>query len=215
MTKIIYLIGMLRHIFNTRISKLALIDNLSSFHKAAKVYRNVKVVNSCIGAYTYVAPGTQLLWVNVGRFCSIGPNCLIGLPEHPINNISTSPIFTSQNNALKIAWAKNDTFEEFKRVQIGNDVWIGARAIVMGNLKIGHGAIIGAGSIVTKDVPDYAIVVGVPARIIRYRFNESIIEKLLEVKWWNKPERVLKGRIEIFGKDNINGQDLDVTFCKE
>ena len=79
-----------------------------------------------------------------------------------------------------------------KKVTIGNDVWIGIKATIMPNITIGDGAVIGANAVVTKDVPPYAVVVGVPAKIIKYRFDEEIIKDLLELKWWNYSESFIK-----------------------
>jgi len=209
MPAIQYLKGFLKNFTNKRISKLALIDDKSIFQKTTKIYHQVKIVQSSIDSYTYVAPKTQVVYATIGKYCSIGPECLIGLPKHSLNNISTSPIFSAKNNAVKYQWIQQNTFNEFEQVRIGSDVWIGSRAIIMGGVKIGHGAAIGAGSIVTKDIPDYAIAVGVPARIIKYRFEEPIIKKLLEIEWWNMPVQLLKGNIQIFSKSKIRMDDLE------
>lgn len=215
MSMLKYAIGLFKNITNFRISKYALIDTKSTFHRYARVYRKVKIVNSSIGAYTYIAPRTDILYADIGKFCSIGPDCLIGLPEHSLKNLSTSPIFTSRKNATNLRWAKEDTFNEFTRVQLGNDIWIGSRTIIKGGVKIGHGAIIGAGAIVTKDIPNYAIAVGVPAHVIKYRFEEEIIKKLLEIEWWDFSEDLLKKSIKFFNEDNINIQSLTEFFKKK
>jgi acetyltransferase-like isoleucine patch superfamily enzyme len=86
-------------------------------------------------------------------------------------------------------------FVEYKRILIGNDVWIGARAVVLDGVIIGDGAIIGACAVVTKDVPPYAIVVGVPAKIVRYRFSEKKIRQFLELQWWEWPPEEIKARM--------------------
>ena len=212
MSKINYLIGLIKHFPNKRISKFALIDNLSTFHKTAIIYRKVKAINSHLSAYTFVGPRTQLVHANIGKYCSIGPDCLIGLPRHSLKNISTSPIFTSRKNATKYSWTNQDTFQEFQQVTLGSDVWIGSRAIIMDGVRIGHGSVIGAGAIVTKDIPDYAIAVGVPARAIKYRFEEKIIKTLLEIKWWDMPEQTLKDNIQIFNMSEFKVEDLADTF---
>jgi len=84
-----------------------------------------------------------------------------------------------------VTFCTDSIFEELKRTQIGNDVWIGARAIVLDGISIGDGAVIAAGAVVTKDVPPYAIVGGVPAKLIRYRFEDDVIQELLKWKWWD------------------------------
>ncbi len=114
---------------------------------------------------------------------------------------STSPIFTEKKNATGYSWIKDTIAPPFKRVKIGNDVWIGYGALIVGGVTIGDGACIGAGAIVTKDVPPYAIVGGVPAKVLKYRFPEQIIAKLLDEKWWNKPDAILNKEINLFQKN--------------
>lgn len=204
-----YLKGFIKNLFNVRVSSLALIDDLSEFGKTSKVYRFSKIVNSSVDDYSYIGPRTNLIYARIGKFCSIGPNCLIGLPSHSIKNISTSPIFTSKNNALNLMWNKKNTYNEYSNVEIGHDVWIGSNVIVMGGVKIGNGAVVGAGAIVTKDVPDYAIVAGVPAKVLKMRFDTGMVEKLLDIKWWDFEEYKLKKNIEYFNLNEVANSDLD------
>jgi acetyltransferase-like isoleucine patch superfamily enzyme len=203
-----YLLGLLLNIFNRGVSILALIDNVSRVSKKAKVYHGAKIFNSIIDSYTYVGPRSEIICTDMGKFCSIANNVKIGLANHNMKGISTSPIFFSNKNATGYKWTSINNFEEFNRVIIGNDVWIGTSVIIMGGVNIGNGAVIGAGSIVTKDIPDYAIAVGIPARVIKYRFDIPVIEKLLEIKWWDMPESKLRDNIEIFQKDNLSLDDL-------
>ncbi|WP_286438487.1 CatB-related O-acetyltransferase [Bacteroides acidifaciens] len=142
-------------------------------------------------------------WVciaDVGKFCSIANRVNIGLGNHTINYLSTSPIFTEKYNGTGFSWINKTIAPPFKRTIIGNDVWIGFGAMVIGGVKIGDGAIIGAGSIVTKDIPPFAIAVGSPAKVIKYRFSEETIEKILQNPWWNKSEKDLKQNIIEFQK---------------
>lgn len=139
-----------------------------------------------LGRYSYVSPFCILIDCNIGKYCSIGPGVKIGLGVHPIDQISTSPYIYNEQ------LFKGRRKEDFNPVTIGHDVWIGANALIMGGVKIGIGAVIGAGAVVTKDVPDYAVVVGCPAKILKYRFAESKIEALLSMQWWNMDIKEIK-----------------------
>lgn len=148
------------------------------------VERFSKIRNSSIGSYTYVGAWTQVLNATIGRYCSIAHSVKVGLGRHPTDRFSTSPLFYSANNIFGIDTGVGTTFEEYRPITIMNDVWIGANAVVMDGVTLGNGCIIAAGAVVTRDVPDYAIVAGVPARVMRYRLAQRDIAMLLESKWW-------------------------------
>lgn len=144
-----------------------------------------------IGKQSYVSSGMVFRNVSIGRYCSIGYNVLIGPEEHPTQYLTTR------------SFGKNDDYYQemhSKKTKIGNDVWIGANVIVRRGVTIADGAVVGAGAVVLTDVPAYAVVVGVPAKIVRYRFNEETIRKLLELKWWEIDETAL-GQLDF---SNIN-----------
>ena len=210
-----YFIGFLRNLFKRNVSLFALVDNVSEVSKKAKIYRFCQVFNSTIGDYSYVASGTSIIYATVGKFCSIADDCIIGMGTHSLNKLSTCSLFTEKKNGTGISWSNIDCVYPFIPVKVGNDVWIGERVMVMGGVSIGDGAVIGAGSIVTKDVPPYAIVVGVPARVIKYRFEQDIIEELRAIKWWDKNEKTIKRGICYFQEDNINIQGLKEYFNSE
>lgn len=150
-------------------------------------------VGSCnIGRYTYVGANSELERTTVSAFTSIGPHVLCGLGTHPIDYISTYPGFYSDKASGATWFGAIHQVEEKKPVVIGADVWIGSRAIIMGGIEIGHGAVVGAGAVVTKNVPPFSVVVGIPAKIIKYRFDEALIEKLLASKWWESEEASLR-----------------------
>ena len=204
-----YILGLIFNLFKHKVSLFAMIDDKSWISKKAKINQGVKLVQSRIKEYSYVGPGSQLICADIGKFCSIANDCSIGLADHSKKNISTSPIFTSKANGTGYSWTHLNSYKAGKRVTIGNDVWIGAKVIILGGIEVGDGAIIGAGSIVTKDIPNYAVAVGIPAKVIKYRFEEPIIEKLLETKWWDIPEKELKKKVPIFQIENITLNDLN------
>lgn len=145
-------------------------------------------MKNTVGEYThhqhYIEisdPGTS-----VGNFCSIGKDVVLGPGLHPLDLISTH-LFPSVGFYGIVAPENRIPEPEYKPVRIGNDVWIGHRAVVMNGVSVGDGAVIGTNAVVTKDVPPYAIVGGVPAKVIRYRFDEATIARLLALKWWDLP----------------------------
>jgi acetyltransferase-like isoleucine patch superfamily enzyme len=165
-----------------------------------KIGRECSIVGSEIGAFSYVSDNSTILNTKVGKFCSIAAHLNIGLAEHPIYTISTSPIFYSKTNFFGVNLVEETKFQEFKKSEIGNDVWIGFNVFIKAGIKIGNGSIIAAGSIVTKDVEPYSIVGGNPARFIRYRFSPEVINFLEELHWWDldfaqiiKYEDIFKG----------------------
>ncbi|WP_289287950.1 CatB-related O-acetyltransferase [uncultured Duncaniella sp.] len=195
-----YFLGLLKYIFYPKVSIRAVIDRTSKLSKKAKINRGARVIDSNIGEYSYVGMNSWVCIADVGKFCSIANRVNIGLGNHTINYLSTSPIFTEKYNGTGFSWINKTIAPPFKRTIIGNDVWIGFGAMVIGGVKIGDGAIIGAGSIVTKDIPPFAIAVGSPAKVIKYRFSEETIEKILQNPWWNKSEKDLKQNIIEFQK---------------
>jgi len=158
---------------------------------------NSIISDSELGDYSYLGVNANISHAKIGRFCSIGPNVTIGTGKHPVDFISTHPSFYSNNKAFE-TFADKMYFDEYQETTIGNDVWIGMQATIMGGLNIGDGAVIAGGAVVTKDVPPYAIVGGVPAKILKYRFDEETIHFLLETKWWNNDRDFLKTHFKKF-----------------
>lgn len=159
------------------------------------------LINSEIGTHSYINSNTEIRNTKIGKYCSIASNVKIVLGYHPSNLISTHPAFYSNNKAFE-TFADKTYFEEYKDVIIGNDVWIGNNVIIPGGISIGDGAIIASGAIVTKDVEPYSVVGGIPAKLIKYRFNKGQIELLLKTKWWDKSDEWLKNNYKLFLNTN-------------
>lgn len=151
----------------------------------SKVYPPFFLHDVQLGNYSYIAKNCTINHYTIGKFCSIGPNFCCGLGIHPTNGVSTAPMFYSTMKQNGYSLCKKNKIEESLHTSIGNDVFIGANVTVLDGVKIEDGAVIGAGAVVVKDVPPYAVVVGVPARIIKYRFDQQTIGELLKRKWWD------------------------------
>jgi len=163
-----------------------------TFGDEVQVGENCIVSHSTIEKRTYLAPNVMLFHSQIGSYCSIGPGAIIGHAEHPVHFLSTSPLFYNPQNSFGEQRFILEAAHEFRETTIGHDVWIGANAFIKSGVTLGTGAVIGAHAVVTKDVPPYAIVAGVPARIIRMRFKEEIIRKLAFDAWWTLTEQDLE-----------------------
>lgn len=143
-----------------------------------------------IARYSYCGYGCNILDCRIGAFSSIADSVVIGGAEHNLNYVSTSPAFTRGKNILGTNFAQLPK-PRVTSTSIGNDVWIGFGAVIKAGVTIGHGAVVAAGSVVTKDVAPYCVVAGVPARVVKKRFSEEVIEALLESRWWELSEQEL------------------------
>lgn len=161
-------------------------------------------LNSSIGYASYVSDHSFIKNTVIGRYTCIANDVMTVAGNHPTSFVSIHPAFYSL--AQKPSYVKQSKFEDFKyldsekrvSIKIGNDVWIGARVTILEGISIGDGAVVAAGAIVTKDIPPYAIVGGIPAKVIKYRFNEEIIQKLLKLKWWEKDQEWIQNHADDF-----------------
>ncbi len=150
------------------------------------------VLNSKLDDYTYTGPWNMIFECSIGKYCSISYGVTIGPPEHNYKLLSTHPfIYRSKYDFFD----DNETIQQQrfeKKLDIGNDVWIGCNSVIARGISVGDGAVIGANSFVNKNIPPYAIAVGSPAKVIKYRFNEEVIDILKDIKWWNLPPEKIK-----------------------
>ena len=200
-------------------------DKLCHFHPSSNLNKstiegyshcgfNCDISNCFIGFGTYFGENVMIKRTKIGRFCSIAPDVKVVHTTHPSHFVSTHPSFYLKkigNSELRLIdrdrWNIFLMTDDNYSCVIGNDVWIGQGAIIKGGVTVGDGAIIGMGSVVTKDVPAYSVVAGVPAKIIKYRFSEDVILKLLEIKWWNWDLDLIKERA-------IDFTDIEL-FCQK
>lgn len=154
---------------------------------------------------SYIGMNGSFSHCKIGKFCCISANVRVIAGNHPIRDfVSYHPAFYSVNKQSGFSFVNTTIFEEARLIDgysciIGNDVWIGDSVKILGGTRIGDGAMIAAGAVVTKDVPPYAIVAGVPARIIRYKFESSEIDFLNEFKWWDKDAQWLMRNSRLMG----------------
>ena len=193
---------LLKHILKYIFFKVKCSDNLtfpfncdigrnSEFEGMNKIYPHTSF-SGILGFGSYIASYCELN-AKIGRFCNIAPYVRCNPGIHPIGSpyVATSPCFFSLLKQNGNTFAEYQMFNEFAYtkdgygVEIGNDVWICENVFINGGRKIGDGAIVLAGAVVTKDIPPYAIVGGVPAKILRYRYDEDTIKLLMKIKWWN------------------------------
>ncbi len=166
-----------------------------------------KIHESVIDDYSYCAPpGGTIIYTEIGKFANIAPMVAINPGNHPIDRVTQHHCtyrramygFDVQDDTRFFQWRRES------RCVVGHDTWIGWGAAVMAGVTIGHGSVIGAGAVVTRDIGLYEIAVGVPAKVVRKRFPDAVIEKLLQIAWWDWDRFTLEDRFDDIASDDID-----------
>lgn len=183
--------------------KAKTISKNTIIEKGVVVESGVHLNAKLVGKYTYINKNCLIdkSTLRIGRFCSIAYDVRIGLGKHPIDWVSTHSFVYKAKYGFVGSDFISEAEGELKTI-IGNDVWIGANSTILAGVKVGNGAIIGAHSLVTKDVEPYSIVLGVPAKHYKFRFEKNIREKLNKSEWWNWSDDKIKEKISFFKNTN-------------
>jgi acetyltransferase-like isoleucine patch superfamily enzyme len=156
----------------------------SEIHASSKVESGSSIYFSTFDRYSFCGYDCDIYYAEIGSFTSIANQVIIGGARHPMEWVGMSPVFYTGRDSVRKKFSTH-SLDTVPITSIGHDVWIGHSAIILSGIKIGNGAVVGAGSVVTKDVPPYGVVVGNPAKLIRYRFDGETVLKLKEIQWWN------------------------------
>lgn len=187
------------------------------FENNVVINRRSYINDSIVGKYTYAGINTTMNYTKIGRFCSLARNVDIGGFDHDYHKVTTMPPFRYAQAKDGGGRLQKDFGGGQTMCEIGNDVWIAAGAQVMHKAKVGDGAVIGGGAVVTKDIPPYAIAVGVPARVIGYRCSEKQIEALEKICWWDWPDDILTRYLDELMRKNIDDATIEwlMAIAKE
>jgi acetyltransferase-like isoleucine patch superfamily enzyme len=178
------------HIYNLHLSPKVKLG------RGAMIRSNTEIGDISLGSYSYISgPHSYVESAQIGKYCSIARQVVIGASGHNYNWVTTSPVIVTKTYGM----ISNNVEQPQKHAPIiGNDVWVGINAVIMRGVTIGDGAVIAAGSVVTTNVAPYSIVGGIPAKHIKFRFNEHQVEQLLKIGWWNWNVKKVKENSHLF-----------------
>lgn len=219
--KIISFLGQLNYVNVNDVKKISSLAELSKveivgdvkIEDFAKIINGVRIYGRIsIGYHTSInGPNTDIICrlneIQIGNYCSIARNVVIQSFNHSISTLSTHFISKNiLNSSIEV------DIDSKGGIEIGHDVWIGTGSKILSGVKIGNGAVIAANSVVTSDIPDFAVAGGIPAKVIKYRFSPEVIQRINEMSWWLWPrEKVIKNS-HLFVKKGLNIEDLEVIY---
>lgn len=212
-------------VYDSELDKLSSIGDFSTVREStigerSTIQRYGDIWGLQLGRYTCIGRMSTIQETKIGSFCALADNMIIGCDDHDYKMITTHPFWHD------VSWGISDDIELSKKYRekefadpcvIGNDVWIGAGVNICRNVRIGDGCVIGAGAVITRDIEPYSVVVGVPGKVIKKRFDDKIIERLEKCNWWNLPIPVLKANIALFRDRHLDERQLEQleTLCDE
>ena len=183
------------------------------------LFENVHIDSSFVGLGSYIQKNSNIQSTSIGRYCSIADNVYTCIGTHPVEFLSRYPGFYYDTTKelgytyhnCKPAYEVNkypDSLHDYQ-IKIGNDVWIGSHVLIMGGVSIGDGAVVAAGSVVTKRIPPYQVWGGVPAKFIRLRFDDELASLIKNIQWWNKSEEWILNHANMF-KGIVSNYELNI-----
>ncbi len=170
------------------------LDEKSVLESPVRIAPNTMVYGSSIGCYSYVGAHSVIQGATIGKFCSGAWGITVGASAHPLDRATTHTFpWRSQDGEF----VKNEDLTA-EPVRVGHDVWIGCDCVILSGVTIGNSAVIAAGAVVTHDVPAYAVVMGAPARVVRFRYDDAVRKRMSSLSWWDWPRDVLRQHVELF-----------------